>query len=49
VFIDTLGQLLASDELMLASDIRDPEQPSLVILHERYVYLLPDVAHRAVL
>jgi hypothetical protein len=54
VFIDTLGQLLASGELMLARDMREPEEPrpgtTIVGYHdERYVYLLPDVAHRAVL
>jgi hypothetical protein len=54
VFIDTLGQLLASGELMLAKDMREPEEPRpgttiVGYLDERYVYLLPDVAHRAVL
>jgi hypothetical protein len=54
VFIDTLGQLLASGELMLARDMREPEEPRpgttiVGYLDERYVYLLPDVAHRAVL
>jgi hypothetical protein len=54
VFIDTLGQLLASGELMLAKDMREPEEPRpgttiVGYLDERYVYLLPDVAHRAIL
>jgi len=54
VFIDTLGQLLASGELMLAKDMREPEEPRpgttiVGYLDERYVYLLTDVAHRAVL
>ncbi|MCA0453926.1 MAG: DUF927 domain-containing protein [Chloroflexi bacterium] len=54
VFIDALGQLLASGELMLAKDMREPEEPRpgttiVGYLDERYVYLLPDVAHRAVL
>ncbi len=54
VFIDTLGQLLASGELMLAHDMREPEEPRpgttiVGYFDERYVYLLPDVAHRAVL
>jgi hypothetical protein len=54
VFIDTLGQLLASGELMLARDMQQPEEPRpgttiAGYLDERYVYLLPDVAHRAVL
>ncbi len=54
VFIDTLGQLLASGELMLARDMREPEEPRpgttiIGYVDERYVYLLPDVAHRAVL
>ncbi len=54
VFIDTLGQLLASGELMLARDMQQPEDPRpgttiVGYLDERYVYLLPDVAHRAVL
>jgi hypothetical protein len=54
VFIDTLGQLLASGELMLARDMREPEEPRpgttiVGYLDEHYVYLLPDVAHRAVL
>ncbi len=54
VFIDALGQLLASGELMLARDMREPEEPRpgttiVGYLDERYVYLLPDVAHRAVL
>jgi hypothetical protein len=54
VFIDTLGQLLASGELMLAKDMREPEEPRpgttiVGYLDEHYVYLLPDVAHRAVL
>ncbi|MBZ0294780.1 MAG: DUF927 domain-containing protein, partial [Anaerolineae bacterium] len=54
VFIDTLGQLLASGELMLARDMHQPEEPRpgttiVGYLDERYVYLLPDVAHRAVL
>jgi hypothetical protein len=53
IFIDTLGQLLASGELMLARDMREPEEPRpgttiVGYLDERYVYLLPDVAHRAV-
>lgn len=54
VFIDTLGQLLASSELMLARDMQQPEEPRpgttiVGYLDDRYVYLLPDVAHRAVL
>lgn len=54
VFIDTLGQLLASSELMLARDMREPEEPRpgttiVGYLDESYVYVLPDVAHRAVL
>jgi hypothetical protein len=54
VFIDTLGQLLASGELMLARDMQQPEEPrpgTTIVGYqdERYVYLLPDVAHRAVL
>ena len=54
VFIDTLGQLLASGELMLAKDMQQPEEPRpgttiVGYLADRYVYLLPDVAHRAVL
>jgi len=54
VFIDTLGQLLASGELMLAKDMQQPEEPRpgttiVGYLDDLYVYLLPDVAHRAVL
>ncbi len=54
IFIDTLAQLLASGELMLASDMRDPEEPRpgttiVGYLDESFVYLLPDVAHRAVM
>jgi hypothetical protein len=54
VFIDTLGQLLASGELMLAKDMREPEEPRpgttiVGYLDEHHVYLLPAVAHRAVL
>lgn len=53
VFIDTLGQLLASGELTLAKDMQQPEEPRpgttiVGYLDERYVYLLPDVAHRAI-
>ncbi len=54
VFIDTLGQLLASGELMLARDMQQSEEPRpgttiVGYLDDHYVYLLPDVAHRAVL
>ncbi|MBA3873623.1 MAG: DUF927 domain-containing protein, partial [Anaerolineae bacterium] len=53
IFIDTLAQLLASGELMLAKDMREPEEPRpgttiVGYLDEGFVYLLPDVAHRAV-
>ncbi len=53
IFIDTLTQLLASGELMLARDMREPEEPRpgttiVGYLDEGFVYLLPDVAHRAV-
>ena len=54
IFIDTLVQLLASGELMLARDMREPEEPrpgTTIVGYrdEDFVYLLPDVAHRAVM
>jgi hypothetical protein len=54
IFIDKLGQLLASGEVMLAKDMQQPEEPRpgttiVGYLNEGFVYLLPDVAHRAVL
>lgn len=54
VFIDKLVQLLASGEVMLAKEMQQPEEPRpgttiVGYLNEGFVYLLPDVAHRAVL
>lgn len=54
VFLDTLGQLLASGDLMLAHDMRNPEEPRpgttiVGYLDGPYVYLLSDVAQQAVL
>ncbi|MBA3872234.1 MAG: hypothetical protein H0X30_24070 [Anaerolineae bacterium] len=53
VFIDTFAQLLASGELMLSKNMCEPEEPRpgttiVGYLDEGFVYLLPDVAHRAV-
>lgn len=53
VFLNTLSQLLASGDVMLATDIRNPEDPrpgtTLVgYRDEEYVYLLPEVAYNVV-
>jgi len=53
VFLDVLKQLLASGEVMLASNTQHPEQPApgktvVGYLDPQYVYLLPEVAFRAV-
>jgi hypothetical protein len=53
VFMDTLGQLLASGQVMLASDMRHPEEPhpGVTIVGYRddlHVYLLPEIAYREV-
>lgn len=53
LFLDTLAQLLASGEAMLATDMRQPEDARLgvtVIGYEdrEFVYLIPEVAYREV-
>jgi hypothetical protein len=53
LFLDTLSQLLASGEVMLATDLRQPEEPRpgttlIGYQSEGAVYLLPEVAYRAV-
>lgn len=53
LFLDGLQQLLASGELMLASDMRQPEEarPGTTIVGYRdgqHALILPDVAYRAV-
>jgi hypothetical protein len=53
VFMDTLGQLLASGQVMLAADMRNPEEPRpgttiVGYLDGQHVYLLPEIAYREV-
>lgn len=53
IFLDALSQLLASGEVMLATDLRQPEEPRpgttlIGYQSEGMVYLLPEVAYRAV-
>lgn len=53
VFMDTLGQLLASGQVMLATDMRNPEEPRpgatiVGYLEGQHVYLLPEIAYREV-
>jgi len=53
VFLNNLSQLLASGDVMLAKDTRNPEEPrpgtALVgYRDEHYIYLLPEVAYREV-
>lgn len=53
VFMDTLGQLLASGQVMFATDMRHPETPPpgttlIGYLEGEYLYLLPDVTYLAV-
>ncbi len=53
VFIDTLGQLLASGQALLATDMRTPEAPRpgatiVGYLEGQFIYLLPDIAFREV-
>jgi hypothetical protein len=53
VFLNNLGQLLASGEVMLATDMKQPEEPrpgtTLIGYRDtRYLYLLPEVAYREV-
>ncbi|MCI0712902.1 MAG: hypothetical protein L0154_22285 [Chloroflexi bacterium] len=53
VFMNTLEQLLASGDVMLATDTKNPEEPrpgsTLVgYRHKEYVYLLPEIASKAV-
>lgn len=53
VFLNGLSQLLASGEVMLATDTRNPEEPrpgtTLVGYRDaEYIYLLPEVAFREV-
>jgi hypothetical protein len=53
VFLNNLGQLLASGEVMLATDMKHPEDPrpgvTLIGYRDaRYLYLLPEVAYREV-
>jgi hypothetical protein len=51
VFPNSLSQLLASGEVMLATDTKNPEEPrpgtTLVGYRDaQYIYLLPEVAYR---
>lgn len=51
--MDTLGQLLASGQVMLAIDMRNPEEPRpgatiVGYLDGQHVYLLPEIAFREV-
>jgi hypothetical protein len=53
VFLNNLGQLLASGEVMLAADMKQPEEPrpgvTLIGYRDaRYIYLLPEVTYREV-
>ena len=53
VFLNVLGQLLASGEVMLAKDRQNPIEPppSTTIVgyrDEQFIHLLPEVAYRAV-
>jgi len=53
MFIDMLGQLLASGQAMLATDMRRPEEPRpgttiVGYLEGSHIYLLPEVAFREV-
>jgi hypothetical protein len=53
VFLNSLSQLLASGDVMLASDTKQPEEPrpSTTLIGYRdkqYVYLLPEIAFRAI-
>jgi hypothetical protein len=53
VFLNNLSQLLASGEVMLATDMKQPEEPrpgtTLIGYRDtRYLYLLPEVAYREV-
>ncbi len=53
VFLNNLGQLLASGEVMLATNMKQPEEPrpgvTLIGYRDaRYIYLLPEVTYREV-
>lgn len=53
VFMDTLGQLLASGQVTLATDMRDPGEPRpgttiVGYLEGQHVYLLPEITYREV-
>jgi len=53
IFLDALRELIASGEVMLATDLRQPEEPRpgttlIGYQSEGMVYLLPEVAYRAV-
>jgi len=53
VFLNNLSQLLASGDVMLSKDMRNPEEPrpstTLVGYRDKhYIYLLPEVAYREV-
>ncbi len=53
LFLDTLAQLLASGEVMLATDMRQPEdtRPGVTVMgyeDQEFVYLIPEVAYREV-
>jgi hypothetical protein len=53
LFLDVLGQLLANGQVMLASDLRNPEEPrpGCVMVGcrtEQYIYLMPDLVYREV-
>ena len=53
VFLNNLGQLLASGEVMLAKDMKHPEdpRPGVTLIgyrDEHYIYLLPEVTYHEV-
>lgn len=53
IFLDALRELIASGEVMLATDLRQPEEPRpgttlIGYQSDGLVYLLPEVAYRAV-
>ncbi|MBK9745836.1 MAG: DUF927 domain-containing protein [Chloroflexi bacterium] len=53
LFLDTLAQLLASGEVLLATDMREPEEarPGVTVIgyeDREFVYLIPEVAYREV-
>ena len=53
MFLDILGQLLAGGQVVLEEDIRSPSDHSSGVTvvgykDERFVYLLPEIAHREV-